>query len=148
MSVTDVRNGSSQHGSMSGRRGESEHSFKANERFDYRKHGYQSLSWSRSRWSSSYHCYCYYAPSYGWCFYEPTYSCYLPVSYYPEVYPQAAPTVSTTPSVIQQQTTFERILTFQTNGNASVTHGLELGGDVHVGYTQTPNGRMTAQGVS
>ena len=50
--------------------------------------------------------------------------------------------------VIQQQTTFERILTFQTTGHATVTHGLELGSDVHVGYTQTPNGRMTAQGVS
>ncbi|HUA45694.1 MAG TPA: hypothetical protein VMA77_10725 [Solirubrobacteraceae bacterium] len=50
--------------------------------------------------------------------------------------------------VIEQQTTFERIFTFQTTGNASVTHGLELGSDVHVGYTQTPRGRMTAQGVS
>jgi hypothetical protein len=50
--------------------------------------------------------------------------------------------------VIQQQTTFERILTFQTTGHATVTHGLELGSDVHVGYTQTPNGRMTALGVS
>jgi hypothetical protein len=50
--------------------------------------------------------------------------------------------------VIQQQTTFERILTFQTNGNASVTHGLELGSDLHVSYTQTPNGRMTAAVVS
>jgi len=50
--------------------------------------------------------------------------------------------------VIQQQTTFERILTFETTGHATVTHGLELGSDVHVGYTQTPNGRMTAQGVS
>jgi hypothetical protein len=52
------------------------------------------------------------------------------------------------PRVIQQQTTSERILTFQTNGNASVTHGLQLGSDVHVGYTQTPNGRMTAADVS
>jgi len=50
--------------------------------------------------------------------------------------------------VIQGQTTFERILTFQTGGHASVTHGLELGGDVHVGYMQTPTGRMTAVGVS
>ena len=32
--------------------------------------------------------------------------------------------------------------------DAIVTHGLELGSDVHVGYTQTPNGRMTAQGIS
>ncbi len=50
--------------------------------------------------------------------------------------------------VIEQQTTFERILTFQTGANASVTHGLELGSDVHVGYTQTPHGRMTAADVS
>jgi hypothetical protein len=51
-------------------------------------------------------------------------------------------------SVIDQQTTFERILTFQTSGHASVTHALELGSDVHVGYTQTPTGRMTANGIS
>ena len=50
--------------------------------------------------------------------------------------------------VIQEQTTFERILTFQTDGHVSVTHGLELGSDVHVGYTQAPTGRMTAQVVS
>jgi len=50
--------------------------------------------------------------------------------------------------VIDEQTTFERILTFQTGGHASVTHGLELGSDINVGYTQAPNGRMTAQRVS
>jgi len=50
--------------------------------------------------------------------------------------------------VIHEQTTFQRILTFQTGGRASVTHGLELGSDVHVGYTQAPNGRMTVVGVS
>ena len=50
--------------------------------------------------------------------------------------------------VIQQQTTFERILTFQAGGNTSVTHGLELGSDVHVGYTQTPTGRMTVASIS
>jgi hypothetical protein len=50
--------------------------------------------------------------------------------------------------VIQKQTTFERILTFQTTGHPTVTYGLELGSEAHVGYTQTPNGRMTAQGVS
>jgi hypothetical protein len=50
--------------------------------------------------------------------------------------------------VIHRRTTFERILTFQTGGHASVTHGLELGTDVRVAYTQTPNGRVTAQGVS
>jgi hypothetical protein len=49
---------------------------------------------------------------------------------------------------LDQQTTFMRILTFQTGAHASVTHGLELGTDVHVGYTQAPNGRITAQGLS
>jgi hypothetical protein len=52
------------------------------------------------------------------------------------------------PRALDQQTTFMRILTFQTSGHATVTHGLELGTDVHVGYTQAPDGRMTAQGVS
>ncbi len=65
-----------------------------------------------SCWSSRYNSYCYWAPNYGWCFYEPSYSCYLPVSYYPEVYPQASlaaapvspsiPLVSPSPSVVQQ----------------------------------------------
>jgi hypothetical protein len=50
--------------------------------------------------------------------------------------------------VIRRQTTFERILTFQTVGHSTVTHGLELGSDVHVGYTQAPDGRMTAEDVS
>ena len=50
--------------------------------------------------------------------------------------------------VIRTQTTFERILTFQTGGHPAVTHGLELGGEVHVAYTQTPTGRMTAVGMS
>ncbi len=49
---------------------------------------------------------------------------------------------------LQERTTFTRILTFQTGAHTSVTHGLELGANVHVGYTQSPNGRMTAQGVS
>ena len=49
--------------------------------------------------------------------------------------------------VLRQQTTFERILTFQTGGKARVVHGLEFGSDVHVSYTQTPTGRMTALGV-
>jgi hypothetical protein len=49
---------------------------------------------------------------------------------------------------LDQQTTFMRILTFQIGAHASVTHGLELGTDVHVGYTRAPNGRMTAQGLS
>ena len=52
------------------------------------------------------------------------------------------------PPVIQEQATFERILTFQASGRVSVTHGLELGSDVHVAHTQTPTGRMTAQAVS
>ena len=50
--------------------------------------------------------------------------------------------------VLQERTTFMRILTFQTGAHPSVTHGLELGSDIHVGYTQAPNGRMTAKGVS
>jgi hypothetical protein len=103
---------SSQHGTMSNRHGEFNHSFKANGRFDYGRHGFKSLSWTRSGWSDRYHSYCYWAPRYGWCFYEPTYSCYLPVSCYSEVYPQASlsvapevrstPLVSTVPSVVQQ----------------------------------------------
>ena len=47
-----------------------------------------------------------------------------------------------------QRTTFTRILTFQMGSNRGIVHGLALGSDVHVGYTQTPTGRMTAQGVS
>ena len=50
--------------------------------------------------------------------------------------------------VLGQPTTFERILTFQTGGKTSIVHGLEFGTDVHVSYTQTPTGRMTAQGVN
>jgi len=50
--------------------------------------------------------------------------------------------------VLERQTTFARILTFQTAGRPSLVHGLELGGGVHVSYTQTPNGRMTAVSVS
>src|SRR5207253_10927577 len=98
---------SSRHGWRAGRRGESEHSFKVNERVDYRRPGFKSVSWSHRRWSSYYRSYVYWAPSYGWYFYEPTYSCYLPVSRYSEVYPEAvavAPAVSPTPTVIQQTT--------------------------------------------
>ncbi len=50
--------------------------------------------------------------------------------------------------VLKGQTTFTRILTFQTGAHTSITHSLELGTNVHVGYTQAPSGRMTAQGVS
>ncbi len=106
--------GSNHQGTMSGRRGEFGHSFKANERFDYRRHGFRSLSWTRYGWSDRYHNYLYWAPGYGWCFYEPTYTSYLPITYYPEVYPEArftaapeaipGPVVSAAPSVIQQTT--------------------------------------------
>ena len=92
----------SRHESMSGRQ------FHASRRFDYDKHGYRSLSWTHSYWSSYYGRYCYWAPSYGWCFYEPSYSCYLPVSCYSEVYPEAvaagpAPAIPS-PTTIQQTT--------------------------------------------
>lgn len=100
------------HSTMNGRHGEFNHSFRANGRFDYGRHGFRSLSWTKYGWSNRYRTYCYWAPSYGWCFYEPSYSCYLPVSYYPEVYPQAsfgvapavspAPVLTTAPSVVQQ----------------------------------------------
>ncbi|HEV8060345.1 MAG TPA: hypothetical protein VGP68_10755 [Gemmataceae bacterium] len=106
--------GSNHQGAMSGRRGEAGRSFKANERFDYRRHGFRSLSWTRYGWSDRYHHYLYWEPRYGWCFYEPTYTSYLPIAYYPEVYPQSTltaapevipgPVVSTVPSVIQQTT--------------------------------------------
>ena len=49
--------------------------------------------------------------------------------------------------VLRQPTTFERILTFQTGGKASIVHGLEFGSEVHVSYTQTATGRMTVQGI-
>jgi hypothetical protein len=101
--------GSANHtSSMSDRHGEHGHTFRANERFDYRRHGFKSLSWTRYGWSNFYRCYCYWAPRYGWCFYEPSYASYLPVSFYHDVYPEAAPivspVVSSTPAVIQQTT--------------------------------------------
>jgi hypothetical protein len=99
---------SGHHGSMGGRRGEPGHSYRANERFDYGKHGFGAESWTHYRWSNYYRCFCFWAPKYGWCFYEPSYSCYLPISYYAEVYPQFAPPVTTpvspSPSVVQQTT--------------------------------------------
>lgn len=52
------------------------------------------------------------------------------------------------PGVLHQQTTLERIFTFQTTGHAAITHGLMLGSAVHVGYTVAPNGRLLAQTVS
>ncbi len=51
------------------------------------------------------------------------------------------------PPVLQGQTTFARVLTFTTDSRPGVVHGLEIGGEVHVGYTQAPNGRMAAQDV-
>lgn len=90
----------SQHGSMNSQHGTFNHSFKASGRFDYGRHGFKSLSWTKYGWSNRYNSYCYWAPNYGWCFYEPTYSCYLPVSYYQEVYPQAVLTAA--PTVVQQ----------------------------------------------
>ena len=51
------------------------------------------------------------------------------------------------PSVLQGQTTLARVLTFTTSSHPGVVHGLEIGGEVHVGYTQAPNGRMAAQDV-
>jgi hypothetical protein len=104
--------GSLNHG-MNGRHDTFRHSFKANSRFDYGRFGYKSLHWTRYGWSSRYNNYCYWAPNFGWCFYEPTYSCYLPISYYRDVYPEAsfstapvapvAPAVvASTPSVVQQ----------------------------------------------
>ena len=51
------------------------------------------------------------------------------------------------PGVLHQQTSLERILTFQTHGHAAVTHGLQLGGVVHVAYTVAANGSLFAQSV-
>jgi hypothetical protein len=78
------------------------HHYRASSRFGYDRFGYKSFRWTRSYWSSYYRCYCYWAPSYGWCFYEPTYSYYVPVSRFSEVYPEA--TRTSTPSVVQQTT--------------------------------------------
>jgi hypothetical protein len=52
------------------------------------------------------------------------------------------------PRVLREQTSLERILTFQTRGHAVVTHGLMLGSVVHVGYTVAPNGGLVAQSVN
>jgi hypothetical protein len=92
----------SNHSSMGNHRSH----YKPSERFHYDRHGYKSLSWSRYYWNSHYRCYCYWAPSYGWCFYEPTYSCYVPVTYFRQVYPEAPATVAptVTPPVVQQTT--------------------------------------------
>ena len=52
------------------------------------------------------------------------------------------------PRFLGEQTTFDRIFTFQTGGGPSIAHGLELGGDVRVDYTVAANGRLMAQSVS
>ena len=94
--------GESRHESRSG------YQYHASRRFDYGRHGYRSFSWTHSYFSSYYGCSCYWAPSYGWCFYEPSYSCYVPVSYYSEVYPEVVPSgpapVIPAPTTIQQTT--------------------------------------------
>ena len=81
----------------SGHRGEVGHSFRANGRFEYGRHGFRSLSWTRYGWSDRYHTYCYWEPRFGWCFYEPTYASYVPISYFQEVYPEAV--LTTAPAV-------------------------------------------------
>jgi hypothetical protein len=54
------------------------------------------------------------------------------------------------PGVLRQQTSLERILTFTvpTRRRAAITHGLMLGGAVHVTYTVAPNGNLVAQSIS
>jgi hypothetical protein len=52
------------------------------------------------------------------------------------------------PGVLREQTSLERIFTFQTRGHAAISHGLMLGSVVHVGYTVAPNGSLVAQKVS
>jgi hypothetical protein len=81
-------------GVASGHRGEVGHSFRANGRFEYGRHGFRSLSWTRYGWSDRYRTYCYWEPRYGWCFYEPTYSYYLPIGRFKEVYPEAVLTAA------------------------------------------------------
>jgi hypothetical protein len=85
-----------------------EHEFRADRRFEYSRHGYRSFSWTHRRWSDYYRCYFYWSPSYGWCFYEPSFSYYVPVSHYFEVYPEAVRTepapVFPPPTAIQQTT--------------------------------------------
>jgi hypothetical protein len=51
------------------------------------------------------------------------------------------------PGVLRERTAFERIFTFKTGRRVGVTHGLELGGAVHVGYTVAPNGNLVATSV-
>jgi hypothetical protein len=84
--------------------------YKPSDKFGYGKHGRKSYQWTHSHWSEYYHRYCYWAPGYGWYFYEPTHEYYLPVSCFFDVYPEAAPTFAAavtptrTPNVTQQTT--------------------------------------------
>ncbi len=52
------------------------------------------------------------------------------------------------PGVVREQTSLERIFTFETHGHAAIIHGLELGSAAHVAYTVAPNGNLVAQSVS
>jgi hypothetical protein len=52
------------------------------------------------------------------------------------------------PGVLHEQTAFARILTFWTSGRATVAHGVAIGSDVRVTYTEAPNGHLTAQSVT
>jgi hypothetical protein len=98
--------GRSYYGSHNEYRG---HHFRASERFGYSRYGFRSFSYTHYRWSDTYRCYFYYAPSYGWCFYEPSYNFYVPITYFNQVYPESVsvitPTVIPTPTVVQQQQT-------------------------------------------
>jgi hypothetical protein len=91
-------------GNVNGHRGEFNHSFKVNGRFDFARRGYKSFYWNRYCWSDRYHCYCYWAPNYGWCFYQPTYACYVPLTSYQEVYPESRPALTAAPAVVQETT--------------------------------------------
>jgi hypothetical protein len=112
LSVTQAQAGGSQRSSggngHSGSMSSGHREFKPSERFGYGKYGMKSFSWSHYRWNDYYRRYCYWAPGYGWYFYEPVHSCYLPVSYFSEVYPESVPSVSapvlSTPTVTQQTT--------------------------------------------
>jgi hypothetical protein len=98
------RGGSGHHGSNGSYR-----EYKPSEHFGYGKYGMKSFSWSHYRWSEYYRRYCYWSPGYGWYFYEPIHACYLPVSYYTQVYPEAAPTLTASAPTVNQQTTVVNI---------------------------------------
>lgn len=52
------------------------------------------------------------------------------------------------PGVLHEHTSFARIMTFRISGQPILVHGVALGSDVHVTYTQAPNGHLLAQSVS